>query len=114
MSIMVGLGRGAQHGVLVRGAEALEVDTLRGKTGSFTESRPKVVCIGPTEGFHVVDVLQKLNGVERTSEHPLATAVCQQPKRASCEAALLILAHSGPVEFQPVVGNPANLSRPAP
>ena len=84
------------------------------KTGSFTESRPKVVCIGPTEGFHVVDVLQKLNGVERTSEHPLATAVCQQPKRASCEAALLILAHSGPVEFQPVVGNPANLSRPAP
>lgn len=80
MSIMVGVGKGAQHGVLIRDAEALEkmekVDTLVvDKTGTLTEGRPKVVHIEPAEGFSVADVLQKLASVERASEHPLAMAI---------------------------------------
>lgn len=82
MSIMVGVGRGAQHGVLIRDAEALErmekVDTLVvDKTGTLTEGRPKVVHIEAATGFRAVDVLQKLASVERASEHPLAMAVVQ-------------------------------------
>lgn len=80
MSIMVGVGRGAQHGVLIRDAEALErmerVDTLVvDKTGTLTEGRPKVVHIATTNGFDASAVLQKLASVERASEHPLATAI---------------------------------------
>lgn len=80
MSIMVGVGRGAQSGVLIRDAEALErmekVDTVVvDKTGTLTEGRPKVVHIEPAAGFQVEDVLQKLASVERASEHPLAMAV---------------------------------------
>ncbi|MRD49339.1 heavy metal translocating P-type ATPase [Caenimonas koreensis DSM 17982] len=80
MSIMVGVGRGAQHGVLIRDAEALErmekVDTLVvDKTGTLTEGRPKVVHVEPVEGVSADDLLQKLASVERASEHPLATAV---------------------------------------
>jgi Cu+-exporting ATPase len=80
MSIMVGVGKGAQHGVLIRDAEALErmekVDTLvLDKTGTLTEGRPKVVHIEPANGFSKEDVLQKLASVERASEHPLALAI---------------------------------------
>lgn len=80
MSIMVGVGKGAQHGVLIRDAEALErmekVDTLvLDKTGTLTEGRPKVVHIEPTAGFTADEVLQKLASVERASEHPLAMAI---------------------------------------
>jgi len=80
MSIMVGVGKGAQHGVLIRDAEALErmekVDTLvLDKTGTLTEGRPKVVHIKPASGFSKDDVLQKLASVERASEHPLAMAI---------------------------------------
>jgi len=80
MSIMVGVGRGAQHGVLIRDAEALErmekVDTLVvDKTGTLTEGRPKVVHIEPAAGFQPEEILQKLASVERASEHPLAMAV---------------------------------------
>ncbi|MGE0675131.1 MAG: copper-translocating P-type ATPase [Methylibium sp.] len=80
MSIMVGVGRGAQHGVLIRDAEALErmekVDTLVvDKTGTLTEGRPKVVHIEPAPGFTAEAVLQKLASVERASEHPLAMAI---------------------------------------
>ena len=80
MSIMVGVGKGAQHGVLIRDAEALErmekVDTLvLDKTGTLTEGRPKVVHIEPTPGFDKDAVLQKLASVERASEHPLALAI---------------------------------------
>jgi len=82
MSIMVGVGRGAQHGVLIRDAEALErmekVDTLVvDKTGTLTEGRPKVVHIEPAAGFEAADLLQKLASVERASEHPLAMAIVQ-------------------------------------
>jgi Cu+-exporting ATPase len=80
MSIMVGVGKGAQHGVLIRDAEALErmekIDTLVvDKTGTLTEGRPKVVHIEPTAGLTENDVLQKLASVERASEHPLAAAI---------------------------------------
>jgi heavy metal translocating P-type ATPase len=80
MSIMVGVGRGAQHGVLIRDAEALErmekVDTLVvDKTGTLTEGRPKVVHVEPAAGFAPEEILQKLASVERASEHPLAMAV---------------------------------------
>ncbi len=80
MSIMVGVGRGAQHGVLIRDAEALErmekIDTLViDKTGTLTEGRPKVVAVQPAHGFDAGPVLQKLASVERASEHPLAAAI---------------------------------------
>jgi Cu+-exporting ATPase len=82
MSIMVGVGRGAQHGVLIRDAEALErmekVDTLVvDKTGTLTEGRPKVVHVEPAPGFDAKELLRKLASVERASEHPLAMAVVQ-------------------------------------
>jgi Cu+-exporting ATPase len=87
MSIMVGVGKGAQHGVLIRDAEALErmekVDTLvLDKTGTLTEGRPKVVHIEPTQGFSKDDVLQKLASVERASEHPLAMAIVNAAQEA--------------------------------
>jgi Cu+-exporting ATPase len=77
---MVGVGQGAQHGVLIRDAEALErmekVDTLVvDKTGTLTEGRPKVVHVEPTQGFTADQVLQRLASVERASEHPLALAI---------------------------------------
>jgi Cu+-exporting ATPase len=80
MSIMVGVGRGAQAGVLIRNAEALErmerVDTLVvDKTGTLTEGKPKVVAIVPAAGHSEDDVLRFAASVERSSEHPLATAI---------------------------------------
>jgi Cu+-exporting ATPase len=82
MSIMVGVGRGAQHGVLIRDAEALErlekVDTLVvDKTGTLTEGRPSVVHVEPAGGVDGADLLRMLASVERASEHPLAMAVVQ-------------------------------------
>jgi Cu+-exporting ATPase len=80
MSIMVGVGRGAQAGVLIKNAEALErmekVDTLVvDKTGTLTEGKPKVVSIIPAFGFEETDILQLAASVERSSEHPLADAI---------------------------------------
>ncbi|MET0543022.1 MAG: copper-translocating P-type ATPase, partial [Variovorax sp.] len=80
MSIMVGIGRGAQSGVLIRDAEALErmekVDTLVvDKTGTLTEGRPRVVMVQTAEGFDAQQLLQRLASVERASEHPLAGAI---------------------------------------
>jgi Cu+-exporting ATPase len=80
MSIMVGVGRGARAGVLIRNAEALErmeaVDTLViDKTGTLTEGKPKVVAIIPALGFQENDVLQLAASLERGSEHPLGAAV---------------------------------------
>jgi Cu+-exporting ATPase len=80
MSIMVGVGRGAQAGVLVKNAEALEllekVDTLVvDKTGTLTEGKPKVVAIIPTDGVSEAEVLRLAASVERASEHPFAAAI---------------------------------------
>jgi Cu+-exporting ATPase len=80
MSIMVGTGRGAQAGVLIRNAEALErmekIDTLVvDKTGTLTEGKPKLTSIVPAEGFTENQVLQIAASIERGSEHPLAAAI---------------------------------------
>jgi P-type Cu+ transporter len=80
MSIMVGVGRGAQAGVLIRNAEALErmerVDTLVvDKTGTLTEGKPKVTAIITAPGFDESDALRLAASVERLSEHPLAAAI---------------------------------------
>ena len=80
MSIMVGVGRGAQSGVLIKNAEALEhmekVDTLViDKTGTLTEGKPAVTAIVPAIGFSETDVLRLAASVERASEHPLAMAI---------------------------------------
>ncbi len=94
MSIMVGVGKGAQHGVLIRDAEALErmekVDTLVvDKTGTLTEGRPTVVHIEPAPGFGVNDVLQKLASVERASEHPLAMAIVDAAHGAGLDLSIV-------------------------
>jgi len=80
MSIMVGVGRGAQAGVLIKNAEALErmekIDTLViDKTGTLTEGKPKVVAVKPAPGFDETQVLRLAASVERGSEHPLAAAI---------------------------------------
>lgn len=80
MSIMVGVGRGAQAGVLIKNAEALErmekIDTLViDKTGTLTEGKPKVVAVQPAPGIDETKVLQLAASVERGSEHPLAAAI---------------------------------------
>jgi Cu+-exporting ATPase len=80
MSIMVGVGRGAQLGVLIKNAESLErmekIDTLViDKTGTLTEGKPKVVAVTPAEDFDEATVLRFAASVERGSEHPLAAAI---------------------------------------
>ena len=85
MSIMVGVGRGAAAGVLIKNAEALErmekIDTLVvDKTGTLTEGKPKVVAIVAATGFGESEILQLAASVERSSEHPLADAIVRAAK----------------------------------
>src|SRR4051794_1730465 len=85
MSIMVGVGRGAQAGVLIKNAEALErmekIDTLVvDKTGTLTEGKPKVVAIVTAEGFEESEILRLAASVERASEHPLADAIVRSAR----------------------------------
>jgi Cu+-exporting ATPase len=80
MSVMVGIGRGAQLGVLVKDAQALEalerVDTLVvDKTGTLTEGKPRLVSVIAAEGVDQRDLLARAGALERASEHPLAAAV---------------------------------------
>ncbi|WP_436081284.1 copper-transporting P-type ATPase [Pararhizobium sp. LjRoot235] len=80
MSIMVGVGRGARLGVLIKNAEALErfekVDTLVvDKTGTLTEGKPKVTSIATAEGMTENELLRLAATLERASEHPLAAAI---------------------------------------
>ncbi len=82
MSIMVGTGKGAMMGVLIKNAEALEimqkVDTLVvDKTGTLTEGKPKLVSVVACEGFQQDDNLRLAASLERASEHPLAEAIVQ-------------------------------------
>jgi Cu+-exporting ATPase len=82
MSIMVGTGRGAQAGVLVKNAEALElmekIDTLVvDKTGTLTVGKPKLVSVVPASGLDENDVLRLAASLERGSEHPLAAAIVE-------------------------------------
>ena len=82
MSIMVGTGKGATLGVLIKNAEALEimekVDTLVvDKTGTLTEGKPELVAVLTAAGFEESDMLQLAASLERASEHPLAAAIVQ-------------------------------------
>ena len=82
MSIMVGIGRGAQAGVLIRDAEALElfekVDTLViDKTGTLTEGKPQVAAIEVLADHQENEILRMAAGLERASEHPLARAIME-------------------------------------
>ncbi len=88
MSIMVGVGRGAQEGVLVKNAEALErlekVTTLVvDKTGTLTEGKPKLVDVLPAGGFDAKEFLRLAASLEQNSEHPLAAAIVQSAKEQS-------------------------------
>ena len=92
MSIMVGTGRGARAGVLIRDAEALErmekVDVLvLDKTGTLTEGRPKLTSLVAAEGQNDEEVLRLAASLERGSEHPLAAAIV-----AGAEARGIVLA----------------------
>jgi Cu+-exporting ATPase len=85
MSIMVGVGRGAQAGILIKNAEALErferIDTLVvDKTGTLTEGKPRVVAVRLAPGFTEEEVLRLAASLERSSQHPLGTAVVQAAK----------------------------------
>ena len=85
MSIMVGVGRGAQAGVLIKNAEALErfekIDTLVvDKTGTLTEVRPAVVAMETAPGVEEAETLRLAASLERGSEHPLAEAIVREAK----------------------------------
>jgi len=85
MSIMVGVGRGAQEGVLVKNAEALErlekVTTLVvDKTGTLTVGKPRLVDVLPVDGFDAKEFLSLAASLEQGSEHPLAAAIVQGAK----------------------------------
>ena len=102
MSIMVGTGRGATAGVLIKNAEALEVmekiDTLVvDKTGTLTEGKPRLTSVQAANGFKEEDILRLGASLERASEHPLAAAIV-----AGAEARKIALA---PVaQFQSMTG----------
>jgi Cu+-exporting ATPase len=94
MAIMVGTGRGAGQGILIRNAEALEtferVDTLViDKTGTLTEGKPCVTAILPEDGFEEAGLLRMVASLEAASEHPLAAAVMAAAReRGLAEAAV--------------------------
>ena len=105
MSIMVGTGEGARHGILIRSAEALEafekVDTVVvDKTGTLTEGKPKVMSVSASGGFREDDMLALAAAVENASEHPLAQAVV-----AAAEARALPLPSAA--QFRSVTGQGA-------
>jgi Cu+-exporting ATPase len=102
ISIMVGVGRGAQAGVLIKNAEALErlekIDTLViDKTGTLTEGRPAVTAIRPSAGFSEGEILRLAASLERGSEHPLGDAIV----RAANERGMTL---AQPSEFDSPVG----------
>ena len=90
MSIMVGTGRGAAAGVLIKNAEALElmekVDTLVvDKTGTLTLGKPKLIAVEPAESFDEQEVLRLAASLERGSEHPLAAAIVEGAEERGIE-----------------------------
>jgi Cu+-exporting ATPase len=119
MSIMVGVGRAAAAGVLIKNAEALEemerVDTLVvDKTGTLTEGKPTVTAVSPAAGFSESEVLHFAASIERQSEHPLASAVLRAASERNIHLSDGRLFHSftgkgvrGEIEGRAVVlGNP--------
>ena len=94
MSIMVGVGRGAHSGILIRDAQALErmeaIDTLViDKTGTLTEGKPKVVRIIAAEGVDENDLLRRAASVEQGSEHPLAQAIIASARERKLASAVV-------------------------
>jgi Cu+-exporting ATPase len=92
VSIMVGIGRGASAGVLIKSAEALEVlekvDTLViDKTGTLTEGRPRLVTIVAAQDRTEPEILRLAAGLERASEHPLASAIVAAARERGVEPA---------------------------
>jgi Cu+-exporting ATPase len=92
LAIMVGVGKGAENGVLVKNAEALEVfgraDTLLvDKTGTLTEGKPRLVTVEPAGGFAGDELLRLAAGLEKASEHPLAAAVVKGAEERSVKPA---------------------------
>ena len=92
MSIMVGVGRGAQAGVLIKNAESLErlekVDTLVvDKTGTLTEGKPRVIGVVPQTAFDESAVIQLAASLERSSEHPLAAAIIAEAQSRGAQLA---------------------------
>jgi len=90
MSIMVGVGRGAQGGVLIRDAESLErmekVDTVVvDKTGTLTEGEPRVTRLVPATGTSEASLMRLAGGLEKGSEHPLARAILDKAKGMGIE-----------------------------
>ena len=119
MSIMVGTGKGATMGVLIKNAEALEVmekvDTLVvDKTGTLTEGKPRLVSVQPGDGYDEDTLLQLAASLERASEHPLATAIVEGARDRKIElktvtnfASMTGEGVTGSVEeHQVVLGNP--------
>ena len=81
-AIMVGTGRGAEHGILIKGGEALEMAHKIGavvldKTGTLTRGKPRVVRVTPAQGWTETDVLRLAASAERYSEHPLGRAIVE-------------------------------------
>jgi Cu+-exporting ATPase len=90
MSIMVGTGHGAKHGVLVKQAEALEIlekvnSIVVDKTGTLTEGKPRLQNVVPLNGFHKDEILRLAASLERSSEHPLAEAIVAGAKEQGVE-----------------------------
>ena len=124
MSTMVGTGRGAQAGVLVKNAEALQalekVDTLViDKTGTITEGKPKLIAAQALEGFDENDLLALAAAVEAQSQHPLAHAIVTAAKERGVTAGKVEdfqsqtgLGVSAVIDGRPVViGNAAQMTR---
>jgi P-type Cu+ transporter len=102
MAIMVGTGRGAREGILVRNAEALEmfekVNTLVvDKTGTLTEGKPRLVAVVPAQGFDEIKLLQAVASLENASEHPLGAAILAGAREKGIELVSV-------TEFQSVTG----------
>ena len=84
-AIMVGTGKGAENGILIKSAEALEIahktqTVVLDKTGTITEGRPRVTDIIPSDGVTEEELLMLAASVEKSSEHPLAEAVLEETK----------------------------------
>lgn len=102
MSIMVGTGKGAQNGILIKNAEALEtlekIDTIVvDKTGTLTEGKPKLVSVEPEKGFDGDEMLALVAAIEMASEHPLAAAIVSGAKEKG-------LSFQAASDFQSVTG----------
>ena len=101
-AIMVGTGKGAEHGVLIKGGESLETAykvnaVILDKTGTITKGKPEVTDFIPSIDIHDLELLQAIASVERNSEHPLATAIVEKAKNE--EVSLIDVTN-----FQAIVG----------